>query len=189
MSIKIVTASGGSNTATLVLATVDGLEVGETIRVYNTGQNKIDGRHVIATITTATKTITYPSNSIGTIVAFNPPNASLVELVTWATADDVGVFLGIDPATTNDSEWLDACVEAGNDYAFRVRQEAGYTDSKTVIPSPSVKEGTVLYCGTLYRERGSVDSFASFDQLGTATPFGSMARIKQLLGVGRPQVG
>ena len=46
-----------------------------------------------------------------------------------------------------------------------------------------------MYAATLYRERGSVDSFASFDQMGGAVPFGTMQRIKQLLGVPRAAIG
>ena len=48
--------------------------------------------------------------------------------------------------------------------------------------------GTIMYGATLYRERGSVDSFASFDQMGGAVPFGSHGQINKLLGVNRAQV-
>jgi hypothetical protein len=45
-----------------------------------------------------------------------------------------------------------------------------------------------MYAAVLYRERGSVDSFASFDQMGGAVPFGSNGQINKLLGVNRAQV-
>lgn len=189
MSIRIVTASGATNTATLVLETVDGLEVNEVIRVYGTGNNKIDGRHTIATLTESTKTITYVSNSIGTVVAFNPANAGLVELTTWVSDADVSLFLGYTPAAASvDEAYLDECVEAGNDWAYRRRQEAGYNDKRTIIPSPSVKQGTLLYCATLYRERGSVDSFASFQDMTITAAPGTMGQIMRLLGINRSQV-
>ena len=189
MSYRIITASGASNTATLVLDTVDGLEVNEQIRVYLTGVNKIDGKHTIATITTATKTITYTSTSVGTVVAFNPANAGLIPLVTWATTGDVQTFLGIAVATANDDDFLAICVEAANEFCYRRRATAGYTDSTAVLPNAAVREAAILYAAGLYRERGSVDSFQSYDSMTMPQPAMSMGRVLQLLGVGRPQVG
>jgi hypothetical protein len=189
MSYRIITASGDTNTATLVLSTVDGLEVLETIRVYNTGNNKIDGRRVIATIDAPTKTITFASQSIGTVAAFNPPNASLVPLVTWIDEADVAVFLGYTPAAASvDEEYLLYCSEAANDWAYRRRKEAGYVDSTVAVPSPSVFQGTVLYAGGLFRERGSVDSFASFQDMTITAAPGTMGQIMRLLGINRSQV-
>ena len=189
MSYRIITASGASNTATLVLDSVDGLEVLEAIRVYNTGVNKIDGRHTIATITTATKTITYTSNSIGTVVAFNPPNASLNPLVTWCTVDDVEVFLGYSPAAASvDEDYLAMCTEAANEWAYRKRREAGYIDSTVAVPNPAARQGTILYAGGLFRERGSVDSFASFQDMTITAAPGTMGQIMRLLGINRSQV-
>jgi hypothetical protein len=45
-----------------------------------------------------------------------------------------------------------------------------------------------MYAALLYRERGSADSFASFDSMGTFPVPSALGRILQLLGVGRPQV-
>ena len=189
MSYRIITASGANNTVTLVLHDVVGLEVNEQIRVYNVGNNKIDGKHTIGTITTATKTITYTSNSVGTVVAFNPANAGLVSLVTWATRGDVEVFLGIATATANDADYLAMCVEAANEFCYRRRQSAGYVDSTAILPNPAVRQAAILYAAGLYRERGSVDSFQSYDSMNMPLPPMSMGRVLQLLGVGRPQVG
>jgi hypothetical protein len=189
MSYRIITASGGSNTATLILDAVVGLEVNEQVRVYGTGNNKIDGKHTIATITTATKTITYSSNSIGTVAPFNPANAGLVPLITWATSGDVEVFLGIATATANDADYLTMCVEASNEFCWRRRKSAGYVDSTAILPNPAVRQAAILYAAGLYRERGSVDSFQSYDSMNMPLPTMSMGRVLQLLGVGRPQVG
>jgi len=108
---------------------------------------------------------------------------------TWIDSDDVIEWLGIAAATANDTAFIATCVTASNAYCSRVRREAGYFDDLNTAPSGDVKLGAVMYGATLYRERGSVDSFASFDQMGGAVPFGTMSRIKQLLGVGRPQIG
>lgn len=189
MSYRIISASAATNTVTLVLDTVEGLEVNEGVRVYNTAVNKIDGKHIIATITVATKTITYASQSVGTVVLFNPANAGLIPLVTWATAGDVQTFLGIAVATANDSDFIDVCVEASNAFCYRRRRTAGYTDSTAIMPDPAVREAAILYAASLYRERGSVDSFQSYDAMSMPQPSLSMGRVLQLLGVGRPQVG
>ena len=108
---------------------------------------------------------------------------------TWITSSDVEEFLGISAATANDTAYIATCVGAASVFAYRRRSEAGYHDNADAAPNDAVKLGTTLYAAALYRERGSIDSFASFDQMGGATPFGSFARIMQLLGINRPQVG
>ena len=45
-----------------------------------------------------------------------------------------------------------------------------------------------MYAGSLYRERGSVDSFASFGEMSTGAPVASMGQIMRLLAIGRPQI-
>lgn len=107
---------------------------------------------------------------------------------TWIDAQDVLDWLGIDPATQNDQDFVDTCTDAANDWCWNRRREAGYHDSLTVVPNHSVFLGTVMYAATLYRERGSVDSFASFTELGAVGPTLTLGRIYQLLGVNRSQV-
>ena len=107
--------------------------------------------------------------------------------VSWITSSDVTSWLGIDVATANDTAFITVCVNAANLYAFRKRREAGYTDSMTTIGA-DVKLGTIMYAATLYRERGSADSFASFDSMSSMPIPSSMGRIMALLGCGRPQV-
>ena len=115
-------------------------------------------------------------------VAFTP-------VVTWITSNDVLAWLGIDVATSNDTAFVATCVSAANAWCWRKRREAGYADSMTTVPDGSVKLGAVMYAGTLFRERGSVDSFASFDSMSvTASPSATLGRIMQLLGCGRAQV-
>lgn len=188
MSVKIVTASLTSTVITLVLASVDGLEVGEAVRVYNTGEARIDGRHFITTITAETKTITTTGTGPD-IPPFNPLAASLVELTTWVDDETVELFLGFDPTDQGDIDFLSLCVEAANDFGYRRRAAAGYVDSRTVIPNPSAKQGVILYAAALYRERGSIDSFQSFNDQVIPGMTGSMGQIMRLLGINRPAVG
>lgn len=108
---------------------------------------------------------------------------------TWTTVAQVQEWLGIDSATANDTAFLTKCVSAANAFCYRRRVEAGYLqDSLTVSPGGDVTLGTIMYGATLYRERGSVDSFASFDAMGSPVIPSTMGRILQLLGCNRPQV-
>jgi hypothetical protein len=187
MTYKILSAQVLSTVASLVLSTVEGLEPGGCIRVYKTGEPRLDKRHQIITVDDQTDTITFTVAGPN-ITLFSPANASVVPLVTWVDDADVELFLGL-PAAGTDADYLAQVVEAGNDWSYRRRQAAGYSDSRCLIPSPSVKEGTVLYCAALYRERGSVDSFASFTDTPIAGPVGTMGQIMRLLGINRPAVG
>lgn len=107
---------------------------------------------------------------------------------TWIVASDVTTWLGISAATANDTAFLAYCVSASNAYCYRKRVEAGYVDAQGTAPSGDVKLGTIMYAATLYRERGSVDSFASFDGMGSMPIPSTLGRIMQLLGCGRAQV-
>ncbi len=107
---------------------------------------------------------------------------------TWITATQIEDWLGIGTATAADTTFLTQCASAANQFAFRRRQEAGYVDGLTTSPSGDVTLGTIMYGGALYRQRGSIDTFASFTEMGTAPTTGLSPLIKQLLGIDRPQV-
>jgi len=107
---------------------------------------------------------------------------------TWASDQDILDWLGIDPATANDEAFVTTATNAANAFAYRRRRESGYFDSLTTVPGPDVLLGTIMMASALYRERGSVDSYASFDQMGAAVPFGTHGQINKLLGVNRAQV-
>jgi hypothetical protein len=123
-------------------------------------------------------------------IARGPVSGTLTStpVCTWIVDADVVAWLGIASATSNDTAFITSCVSAANAYAYRRRREAGYFDSLTTVPGGDVKLGTVMFAGSLYRERGSVDSFASFEQMGNPVPFGSSGQINRLLGVNRSQV-
>lgn len=190
------------------LENFDGLIVGSDINISGLAQTQLNGNYIVASLVdyelievTAEGDLIFntdvwrPNQVIfadsGDDIARQVDSGDLTytPTCTWIDADDVTEWLGISAATANDTAFIATCVSASNAYCSRVRREAGYFDALGTAPSGDVKLGAVMYAGTLYRERGSADSFASFDQLGTATPFGSLGRIKQLLGVGRPQVG
>ena len=113
---------------------------------------------------------------------------TFAQVCTWITNQMVIDWLGVASATANDTAFITKCVSAANAYASRRRREAGYFDSLTTVPSADVELGTTMFAAALYRERGSVDSFASFEQMGTPVPFGSHGQINRLLGVNRSQV-
>jgi len=111
------------------------------------------------------------------------------ETCTWILAADVLSWLGISVATANDTTFVGVCTDAANAWAYKARKMAGYqAESLSTAPSSAVKLGTIMYAGALYRERGSVDSFASFGELGAPAPIGSMGQIMRLLGIRRSQV-
>ena len=97
-------------------------------------------------------------------------------------------WLGIGTATASDLAFLTQCAAAANAFCYRRRREAGYLDSLSTSPSGDVSLGTIQYGGMLYRQRGSIDSFASFDGMGGGAVTGLNGVIKQLLGIDRPQV-
>jgi hypothetical protein len=104
--------------------------------------------------------------------------------MTWATAADVENALGSTPV---DSTYLAMCVDAANAWAFRRRATAGYHDDPAVAPDPAVALGTTLYAQALYRERGAVDGYASFEDLAAGfVPTGTSTQINRLLGIGKP---
>lgn len=107
---------------------------------------------------------------------------------TWVTAAQIEDWLGIGTATAADTTFLTQCASAVNQMAFRRRYEAGYFDSLTTSPSADVTLGVIMWGGALYRARGSIDTFASFNEMGTAPTTGLSPMIKQLLGIDRPQV-
>ena len=111
------------------------------------------------------------------------------ETCTWIIAADVLSWLGISVATANDTAFVGVCTDAANAWAYKARKMAGYQgESLSTVPSSAVKLGTTMYAAALYRERGSVDSFASFGELGAPAPVGSMGQIMRLLGIRRSQV-
>lgn len=190
------------------LEDLDGLIVGSSINISGLSQTQLNGAHTVVSLVdyelvsvTAEGDLefdydVYRPNQVifadaGDDIARQADSGTLTytPTCTWIDADDVAEFLGITAATANDTAYMTSAAAAANAFCSRRRREAGYSDNLSTVPSADIKMGTILYAGAIYRERGSVDSFSSFENLGGGTPFGSMGRIMQLLGVGRPQVG
>jgi len=112
---------------------------------------------------------------------------TFTQTCTWVTGQNVADWLNV--VYASDQTFIDQCASASNAFCFRRRQESGYIDSLTTSPSGDVTLGTTMYGGALYRQRGSIDQFASFSDMGTGvTVAGLSPIIKQLLGISRPQV-
>ena len=107
---------------------------------------------------------------------------------TWTTSQNILDWLGITVATAGDQTFTTTCAAAANAFCYRRRQEAGYIDSLTTVPSQDVYLGTVMYGAGLYKARGSVDVFSSFQDMGQSPVPGMNGQIKQLLGIDRPAV-
>jgi hypothetical protein len=107
---------------------------------------------------------------------------------TWVTGAQLVTYLGVqitDPS--DDFTLITQAVSAGNNFAYRRRQEAGYIDSLTTSPGGDATLGTLMYCAALWRSRGSLENtFASFDGMGTAPQQSLTPIVKQLLGIDRP---
>jgi hypothetical protein len=116
-------------------------------------------------------------------VAYDP-------VCTWVTAAQLMTYIGI--TITNPSDdytLLTQSVSAGNQFAYRRRQESGYIDSLTTSPGGDATLGTLMYCAALWRSRGSIEAtYATFDGMGSAPQQSLTPIVKQLLGIPRPAV-
>lgn len=113
---------------------------------------------------------------------------SFTQTCTWITAADIEAYLTVPLLGSNDQTFLIQCASAANAFCFRRRQESGYIDSLTTSPSGDVTLGTIMYASALFRQKGSIDQFASFTDMGSAPVVGLSGLVKQLLGINRPQV-
>ena len=109
------------------------------------------------------------------------------QLCTWITGPQIATYLGITTAG-DETAFLVQCAAAANAFCFRRRQESSYIDSLSTSPGGDVTLGTLMYGSALYRQRGSVDQFASFTDMASAPVVGLSGIVKQLLGINRPQV-
>ena len=122
------------------------------------------------------------------VAAVPPGTLTFTQTCTWITYQNIQDWLGFATVSAADQAFLTQCAAAANAFAFRRRKESGYFDSLSIVPSGDVLLGTIQLGGAYYRQRGSIDTFASFDGMATAPPVGLSGIIKQLLGIDRPQV-
>lgn len=182
---RIATASLTDDVVTLGLVSVAGLRPGLNVTVDGVG-HPYDGGYELAAVDVDALTVEYARNHAN--IAEADVVGQLTLPVTWADANDVEQFLGVAPATEPDELYLDAAIAAANDYAYERRAVAGYDDLPDVVPSSRVKLGVVLKAGELYRARGSVDGFQSFNNMEPAVPISTAGEIARMLGIGKPVV-
>ena len=134
--------------------------------------------------------IIYPLTTTDvTRVASSGTVTSGVTACTWITAGNIEAWIGIDTATAGDAAFLTTCAATSNAFCFNRRKIAGYQDALATVPSQDVFLGAVQYGGMLYRQRGSIDIYASFSDTGSGPVTGLSGVIKQLLGIDRPTFG
>lgn len=121
------------------------------------------------------------------IAVIPPGTLTYTQTCTWITGTQIGTWLGIG-LVGDETAFLAQCAAAANNFIFRRRQESGYTDQLNVVPSGDVELATVMMGGSIYRQRGAIDQFASFNDMGTASVTGLSPLIKQLAGIPRPAV-
>ena len=127
----------------------------------------------------------------GTSVEFNVDYSGTVaytQTANWCTAAQILTYLGIATATADDTTFVTQCASAANQFCYRRRQEVGYFDALATSPSGDVTLATIMYGAALYRQRGGISDFASFDGMSAGSTNGLSPIVKQLLGVDRPQV-
>jgi hypothetical protein len=121
--------------------------------------------------------------------AIPPGTLVYTQTCTWVTSAQVQLWLGLTSPTADETTFLAQCTSAGNQVAYRRRQEAGYFDALATSPSGDCTLGTIMLAGAYYRQRGSIDQFASFDSMGQAITTNAFTpMVKQLLGIDRPAV-
>jgi len=121
--------------------------------------------------------------------AIPPGTLTYTQTCTWVSSANVQLWLGLTSPSADETTFLAQCVSAGNQVAYRRRQEAGYFDSLSTSPSGDCTLGTIMLAGAYFRQRGSIDQFASFDAMGQAITTNAFTpMVKQLLGIDRPAV-
>lgn len=182
---NVTTAALAANVVTLGMVTVAGLRAGYSVHVEGLGA-PFDGNHTLTDVDADTVTVTYAKNHA------NHPEADvwgqLNITVTWCDTSDVTDFLGVAPAEAVDVDYLETCTDAANVWCWDRRAAAGYTDVPSVAPSHKVKLGAVIKSAELYRQRGSIDGYSSFQALDAVAPVASNVEILRLLGINKPSV-
>ena len=123
-------------------------------------------------------------------VAFYAGTVVYTQSCSWITTAELITYLGVSITNPSDDYTLAvAARNAGNDFAYRRRQESNYFDSLSTSPGHDVTLGTLMYCAALWRSRGSIETaYAAFDTMGTPTQQSLTPIVKQLLGIPRPAV-
>lgn len=172
---------------TLTLSEVNGIQVGSRVDIgglptaaWNTPDE------TVTAVNATTKTIQYTHGNF--TIASQEVWGQLHVETTWASVADVEDFLGF-TASGSDLDYLTICVDAANDKSWYWRAAAGYEDHPNVSPGSNAKLGVMLLAGMLFRQKGSVDGFQSYQDMSINSSVGNYGEVKKLLGVNRAQVG
>ena len=172
---------------TLTLSEVNGIQVGSRVDIGGLPTAAWNTLNEEVTAVNATNnTIQYTHGNF-TIASQEVWGQVHVE-TTWATIADVEDYLGF-TAAGSDLDYLTICVDAANDKAWYWRAAAGYQDHPNVSPGSNAKLAVILLAGMLYRQKGSVDGFQSYQDMSINAATGNYGEVKKLLGVNRAQVG
>ncbi len=171
--------------ATLAVSDVTGLLPGAVAYLYGLSDN-LDGARQLVSVDQDNDEVTITTAQPDTTEAVEPDAAIISSSVQWCNAADVEVYLGI-TVEDSDADYLDFCVAAANDFAYRRRYAAGYDDHPDNTPTIAVQTGTIIYAGTLFRERGSTDAFNSYDAY-PAVPVAGLGQVMRLLGINRASI-
>lgn len=189
---NVLKASLTNNVVTLTLDTIVGLRPGYTTHVYAVGQH-YDGNQTLTAVETTTVdgvdvyTVEYAQNHAN--IAEADTYGQMYVRCTWISETDVEEWLGGQPEEQVDQDYLTTCTDAANAWCYARRAAAGYQDWPTHLPNASVKQAATTFAAALFRERGSLDSYSSFQQMPIVAPVaGSLGQIMRLLGVTRAQV-
>jgi hypothetical protein len=182
---NVTTAALTANVATLGVVTAAGLRAGYSVHVDGLGA-PYDGQHTLTAVDATLNEVTFAKNHANTAEA--DVWGQLNIHVTWIDSTDVVDFLGMAPTEEIDADYLEFATDAANVWCFDRRQSAGYTDVPSVAPSARAKLGAVMKAGELYRQRGSVEAFASFQQFEGVAPIASNVEILRLLGINKPGI-
>jgi hypothetical protein len=181
------------------------LSVGQSITLAGLGHG-LDGTHVVYALPqnlvvgvdeygrVEEGPITVPNQVVffdsGPDVSRRPVSGATltVAAASWITSIDVEDYLGLDTLAVRDAQFMEWCTDAANQFAYRRRQEAGYVDSTSTVPTDAVFLGTVMVAAAYFRQRSSYSTIASFEQLGAPPASSVTPMIMQLLGINRPQV-
>ena len=171
---------------TLTLDEVNGIQVSGKVDVGGLPTASWNTNSVTVTAVNATTNTIQYSHGNFTITAQDVWGQLHVE-TTWADVADVEDFLGF-TAAGSDLDYLNICVDAANDKAWYWRVSAGYRDHPNVSPGSNAKMAVILLAGMLYRQKGSVDGFQSYQDMSINASTGNYGEVKRLLGVNRAQV-
>jgi len=87
-----------------------------------------------------------------------------------ATVDRLRIYLGVDPASSIDTEAMTMAVDAGNNIVTTLRPDLTLDPDGLPLPArpARVEQAALVQAARLYGRRGSVQGIAAFADLGVS---------------------